>query len=270
MTESKGICAFPGCGRPISRRNLCLTHRTQKGRGQQLKPISDLMPRTGTCSFPDCGRSIRSRGLCDWHYKQNRAGQTLRPIQILGPKPRQPCAAPGCDALAKVKGLCMGHYHQQWRKRPFTDITRWESIEDRFWSKVKQGDAPAHAPDLGPCWIWTSILQKSGHAVFGEAAGKSVRAYRWAYQNMVSEIPDGLTLDHLCRRPACVNPYHLDPVPLLVNIARIPRVTHCRHGHEYTPENTYTHGKSRRCKECVRIANKRSSERRRAAKLASS
>lgn len=253
MSNHKGTCVYPGCGRPISRRDLCQTHRIAEDRGQPLQPIATLMARAGTCSFPNCGRQIKSKRLCKIHYDQRRAGVQLKPVQVRGPL--LPCSAPRCDGLAKVKGLCMAHYHQQRRNKPFTAVNRYASTEQRFWSKVVESDPPAHDVTMGPCWSWTSTRQKSGHGSFGLSSGKTVRAYRWAYESMVALIPEGLSIDHLCRNPACVNPYHLEPVPLSVNIARIPKVTHCRHGHEYTTENTYwpSDGSARKCRECGRI-----------------
>ena len=45
--------------------------------------------------------------------------------------------------------------------------------------------------------------------------------------------------------------------------------THCPQGHEYTPENTYIHAEGkRRCRTCVLENNRRSDQRRRAAKKA--
>jgi segregation and condensation protein B len=37
-------------------------------------------------------------------------------------------------------------------------------------------------------------------------------AHRQSYRLIVGKIPVGLELDHLCRVPRCVNPYHLEPV----------------------------------------------------------
>lgn len=66
-----------------------------------------------------------------------------------------------------------------------------------------------------------------------------------AWQTWRGPIPAGLTLDHLCRVRACVNPAHLEPVTLAENkrrgespAARKARQTHCMRGHEFTPENT--------------------------------
>lgn len=78
---------------------------------------------------------------------------------------------------------------------------------------------------------------------------------------MVGPIPEGLSLDHLCRHPWCVNPAHLDPVEHAENVrrgasgikamARAALQTHCKHGHEFTPENTRISAQgSRVCRAC--------------------
>jgi hypothetical protein len=82
--------------------------------------------------------------------------------------------------------------------------------------------------------------------------------HRVSYEAFKGPIPDGLTIDHLCRNRACVNPEHLEPVTMRVNCLRgespaavHARKTHCPKGHEYSAENTYRHkGNHRMCKLC--------------------
>lgn len=122
----------------------------------------------------------------------------------------------------------------------------------RFWAKVDKS---------GDCWEWTASHNGRGYGQFfvsrnGKKA--SIRAHRWAYESVVGPIPDGLTLDHLCRHPWCVRPDHLEPVTMRENLlrgngwsGRHARATHCPRGHEYTLENTvYDHGTRRRCRTC--------------------
>ena len=77
------------------------------------------------------------------------------------------------------------------------------------------------------------------------------------YALLVGEIPAGLELDHLCRVRECVNPQHLEAVTHHENMLRSREATktHCKHGHEFTPENTYTYqrgvGIQRCCKTCT-------------------
>lgn len=97
------------------------------------------------------------------------------------------------------------------------------------------------------CWIWTGSTR--GVPAYGciHVGGSHYEsAHRWSYKHHVGPIPDGLTIDHLCRTPLCVNPAHLEPVTVQENIARSDspparngRKTHCQNGHEFTPENTY-------------------------------
>ena len=98
-------------------------------------------------------------------------------------------------------------------------------------------------PNSG-CWLWLEGLNDSGYAKFWDGS-KQVRAHRYAYEHFIGPIPNGLTLDHLCRVRCCVNPAHLEPVTVTENVMRgfsppavYARRTHCANGHEFTPENT--------------------------------
>jgi len=121
---------------------------------------------------------------------------------------------------------------------------------ERFWKFVR------FTPG---CWEWRGSRNHRGYGLFS-VAGKLVTAHRLSYEIHVGHIPDGLTLDHLCRNRACCNWLHLEPVTMTENCLRgvgptavNARKTHCPKGHEYTPENTVKANKnSRRCRECRR------------------
>lgn len=106
------------------------------------------------------------------------------------------------------------------------------------------------------CWVWQGYKQKSGYSIINPGSDNNVRklGHRHIYEILVGPIPPGLTLDHLCRNPPCVNPEHLDPCTLIENINRaIPyrAKTHCPRGHEYTASNTMFNMKgSKACRKC--------------------
>lgn len=106
------------------------------------------------------------------------------------------------------------------------------------------------------CLEWTGCTNSRGYGVVS-LNGTRVLTHRLAYEALAGPIPEGLTIDHLCRNKLCVRPDHLEPVTLEENQRRAgAAVTHCKWGHEYTPENTIVKrrpgGRSiRNCRNCA-------------------
>jgi|SRR5690606_3363064 len=72
-----------------------------------------------------------------------------------------------------------------------------------------------------PCWIWQKGNTRGGYgSKHNPETGRTCRAHRWYYEKLKGPIPRGLTLDHLCRQPSCVNPDHLEPVTTSENTRR--------------------------------------------------
>ena len=184
--------------------------------------------------------------------------KTLRPMTPeVSPMPHQStCAILGCATPHEARSWCKKHY-KRWLRHgdPLgggPPQPHGATPAERFWVKVERSGEP------GACWPWTGSLVK-GYGQFS-VNGKTVYAHRWAYEEAIGPIPDRLTIDHLCRTPACVNSRHLEAVSNRENILRgtgpaavHARQTHCIHGHEFTPENTYrAPGRGRECRQCRR------------------
>jgi hypothetical protein len=138
---------------------------------------------------------------------------------------------------------------------------RFESYTDR------DGLLPPHRPELGPCWEWRAGRFSSGYGAFHPCHGTTELAHRYAYESLVGTIPAGLVIDHLCRNRGCVNPDHLEAITNEENLRRgfgyrlrNGMDSACIHGHEYTPDNTYTNPNDPsdiRCRECSRIRDRK-------------
>lgn len=130
-----------------------------------------------------------------------------------------------------------------------------EPVADRIKRRV------AIDPETG-CWLWQgAIATKSGYGRMainnGRFGGERVMIHRMSYETFVGPIPEGLVIDHPCRVRACCNPEHLEPVTQQVNLLRGETIyaanaakTHCKFGHEFSPENTRIVPRGRRCIAC--------------------
>lgn len=87
---------------------------------------------------------------------------------------------------------------------------------DLFLAKVA-----AHSEE--ECWTWLGATNDRGYPRWGygpSGAQVNVYAHRFSYETLIGPIPDGLTVDHLCRNIVCVNPAHMELVTKSENTRR--------------------------------------------------
>lgn len=139
-----------------------------------------------------------------------------------------------------------------------------------------------HPVPFSGCWLWAGALNSNGYARI-KVRGRKFQAHRVSYELKYGPIPVGLQMDHLCRVPCCINPDHLEPVTPQTNVlrsavpalvarrnqtplmrvlasgrakarnARMRDATHCKRGHEFTPENAFIPADGRRrCRLCIK------------------
>ncbi len=158
---------------------------------------------------------------------------------------RSQCIIPNCSSPHLARGWCSKHY-QRWQDH---GDPLGLSDAERFWSKVQFTDS---------CWLWTAGPTRD-YGQFSLEDQHFIGAHRWAYEFCVGPIPEGLTIDHLCRTPRCVRPDHLEPVTQQTNtlrgvsvVAKNAAKTHCIHGHPFDNENTCLVTAGRQCRTCNR------------------
>ena len=150
------------------------------------------------------------------------------------------CSVRACERPAIKREWCEKHY-QRWRLRGDPEAV----------VAYIQGDAPARFASkvrlrLSGCVDWVGLLDTNGYGTFWNGT-RTVKAHRWAWEALNGPVPEGLVLDHLCRRRCCVNPAHLEPVTQAVNTRRgwAANKVACKHGHLYA-DHLYVNSEGRR------------------------
>ena len=144
-------------------------------------------------------------------------------------------------------------------------------IAEQFWSRVEKTDS---------CWLWTGSTNKYGYGLThrgGPNQATTRRAHRMAWELCNGPIPKGLWVLHKCDNPPCVNPDHLFVGNRSDNMKDAAakgrnctvgksRLTHCKHGHPFSPENTYIRRYGHRgCRACRQKQGREGRTRRRLA-----
>lgn len=119
---------------------------------------------------------------------------------------------------------------------------------ERFLARIERSEG---------CWTWAGAHTTAGYSETWDGQ-RVLYAHRVAYELWVGPIPTGLSIDHLCRNPGCVNPHHLQPVTTRTNVRRgigptaaNARATHCKRGHVFDDANTYLDTRGQRvCRPC--------------------
>lgn len=118
------------------------------------------------------------------------------------------------------------------------------------------------------CIEWPGARDHNGYGYGRITIGRKryrVSQHRMAYELAYGPIPKGMFVLHSCDNPPCVNVTHLRLGTQVDNMADTvargrqgrynAKKTHCKHGHEFTEENTRrspARPNERICKECMR------------------
>ena len=120
------------------------------------------------------------------------------------------------------------------------------------------------------CWIWPGSTSTAGYGqIVVRREGKvfHIAAHRTVWEAAYGPIPPKMEVMHRCDNPPCIRPGHLRLGTHLENmqdmyakgrrIAHNTLKTHCKHGHQFTVDNTYVRPDGHRaCKNCQNRANK--------------
>ena len=70
-----------------------------------------------------------------------------------------------------------------------------------------------------PCDLWAGAIQSAGYGHRG-IGGKTYLVHRLAWEEVNGDIPEGMTIDHLCEVRNCINVEHMEVVSRGENVRR--------------------------------------------------
>ncbi len=177
---------------------------------------------------------------------------------------KKDCDVVECKRKHFAWGYCKLHYRRVKKHGDPLIISAYDPVK-HFWDQVV---------DKGFCWEWQGHTDTAGYGSMDTPAlrrvvGNLYSAHKIAYVLLIGPVPEGLTLDHLCRNIVCCNPSHLEPVTNVVNVMRgngwgaiNARKTECKRGHPLSGDNIYLATKknksgstyvNRNCRACQRV-----------------
>lgn len=171
------------------------------------------------------------------------------------------CQVPECERKHIARGLCALHYKHARKSKSLDEFppVRVSDVAARM--------AKHLVPMPSGCIEWGASRFAQGYGQI-KIDYKNRKTHRVAWELAHGPIPKGMMVCHKCDNPPCCNVEHLflgtarENTQDMVSKGRRIDVngakTHCRRGHEYTPENTYiipTSG-SRACRSCDKAHQK--------------
>lgn len=126
------------------------------------------------------------------------------------------CTIPECPKPVWYKapryGWCVMHL-RRWQRRGTTEAGKYSQapLAERIWRHIRFTDC---------CWEWTGAKSSAGYGEIATGNHTPRLAHVVMYELLVGPVPAGMELDHLCRKPSCVEVYHLEPVTHRENLRR--------------------------------------------------
>lgn len=241
-------CKVKGCDRMGYAHGMCQTHHSYWHRTGEV-PTHVIKPNTLGATPRERIRAYSSidpdTGCWEWTGTKNKAGYGKVYDPANDGKPRMEYAhrvsyrefvgpipdGHHIDHLCRNHACCNPEHlepvtHAENMRRGLTSVT--SSIELEIPPLPLQEDQRGRPiidrvldravvdPDTG-CWLWTGTLTAQGYGqVTGRLTAKGYRktpaTHRVVWEHLRGPIPEGYTIDHLCRVRACCNPDHLEPV----------------------------------------------------------